>query len=111
MKNNGNTYRKEKHPKNILIIGTVLLCYMLYVGGVVLFNRIRLMKYGEKKNAVITKVVKYDGTEGFFINYEFVVDGKKIIHKSVPVSEKMNLGDSVSVIYLPQKPEINRLTE
>jgi hypothetical protein len=35
------------------------------------------MKYGEKKNAVITKVVKYDGTEGFFINYEFVVDGKK----------------------------------
>ena len=89
--------KKEKPNKLIFVGGFILFGYILYGVCNTLVQYIELKWYGKNSKAVVTKFIKYEGTNPA-INYEYEIDEKKV-------------GDTISIIYLPDNPKINRIEE
>jgi len=100
--------RKEKPNMFILIIGFVLLCYISYGACNTFVHYIELKWYGKKTKAIVTKFIRYEGTNPA-INYEYEIDGIKYIEKAVHISDEKKVGDTISIVYLPDNPKINRM--
>ena len=102
--------KKENQSRFSIVLGSIILGYIFYTLCCTFVNHLRLKWYGEKKKAVVTKFIKYEGSNPK-INYEFEVDGIKFTVIAVSVYEEKVVGDSIPIVYLPNNPEINEITE
>ena len=100
--------RKEKPNKLIIVGGFILFGYILYGICNTLVQYIELKWYGKNSKAIVTKFIRYEGTNPA-INYEYEIDGIKYIEKAVRISDEKKVGDTISIIYLPDNPKINRI--
>ena len=94
-----------------IIVGVVVGCWVFYTIGAGIFNYIRLERYGEKTKAVVTKSIEYSDNTKPAVNYEFVVNGKRYIQKAKEVSVKKAVGDSITIVYVPDNPDVNDIEE
>jgi hypothetical protein len=102
--------KKEKPNKLIIVGGFILFGYILYGVCNTFVQYIELKWYGKNSKAVVTKFIKYEGTNPA-INYEYEIDGIKYTEKAVRISDEKKVGDTISIIYLPDNPKINRIEE
>jgi hypothetical protein len=109
------TYDKGRN-KTIAFILTVIFTFIVWFGGTyiwtILTNKYinyHLTTYGKRTKGVVVYVSHNSKSFGTYSEYEYS-DEKKETCSDIIVGETLNIGDTVSVFYSTDRPEINKVT-